>query len=75
MTHPKHEQAASIIRDRIAAGTLRPGRPAPSGWENADKALSARGELLRAHDAYRAAVRADPAPASAICPPPTGPPP
>jgi hypothetical protein len=157
MTVSKHEQAASIIRDRIAAGALRPGRPAPSGaelaratgyaqgtcrralrallqdgilvpgpspnsrlrvaaagrapdpgdalsaalaarrhaagltqpelaalvgrsvttvghaetgrlwqsrhfWENADKALSACGELLRAHDAYRAAVTADPAP-------------
>jgi GntR family transcriptional regulator len=31
-------------------------------WENADKALSACGELLRAHDVYRAAVTADPAP-------------
>jgi hypothetical protein len=31
MTLPKHEQAALIVRARIAAGTLRPGRPAPSG--------------------------------------------
>jgi hypothetical protein len=156
MTLPKHERAASIIRDRIAAGALRPGRPAPSGaelaratgyaqlacrralrallkdgtlvpgpspnsrlrvattgraldpgdalsaalaarrhaaglsqpelaalvarsvttvghaetgrlwqsrqfWENADKALNARGELLRAHDAYRADGMAGPA--------------
>jgi hypothetical protein len=160
MTLPKHELAAAMVRDRIGDGTLRPGRPAPSGaelaritgfalltcrralralvtdgtlvpgtspnsrcrvatgrtpdpadalsaalaarrhavgltqrglaalvgrsvttvghaetgrlwqsrqfWENADKVLSARGELLRAHDAYRAAVTADPAPVADI---------
>jgi DNA-binding GntR family transcriptional regulator len=33
MTVPKHEQAASVVRDRIIAGTLRPGEPAPSGTE------------------------------------------
>jgi DNA-binding transcriptional regulator YhcF (GntR family) len=31
MTVPKHVQAAAIIRTRIANGTLRPGKPAPSG--------------------------------------------
>jgi helix-turn-helix protein len=159
VTLPKHEQAGSIIRERIEAGTLRPGRPAPSGaelaratgyalltcrralrsllkdgtlvpgpspnarlrvagraldpgdalsaalaarrraagltqpelaalvgrsvttvghaetgrlwqgrqfWENADKALSACGELLRAHDAYRAGVTAGPEPAPEV---------
>jgi hypothetical protein len=160
MTIPRYAQAAAIVRARIAAGSLRPGEPAPSGaelaritgyahltcrralrtliadgtltagpspnarprvaapgrpaaaaddaaralsaglaasrhaadltqtdlaalvgrsvtsvghaetgrtwqsrqfWENADKALNARGELLRLHDAYRAAIAADPA--------------
>ncbi len=164
MTLPKHAQAATIVRDGITAGTLRPGGPAPSGaelaratgfaqltcrralrsllkdgtlvpgpspnsrlrvasggraldpgdalsaalaarrraagltqpelaalvgrsvttvghaetgrlwqsrqfWENADRALSARGELLRAHDAYRAATTTGPAPAPDTCPP------
>jgi transcriptional regulator with XRE-family HTH domain len=35
-------------------------------WENADRALNARGELLRAHDAYRAAVAPDPVPEADI---------
>jgi hypothetical protein len=36
--------------------------PPISIWENCDKALDAHGELLRLHDAYRAATAADPAP-------------
>ncbi len=161
MTPRRYAQAAAIVRDRITAGTLRPGEPAPSGaqlaritgyapltcrralraliadgtltagpsrnarprvaapgrpaaaadaaralsaalaarrhaadltqtdlaaiigrsvttvghaetgrtwqarqfWENCDKALNARGALLRLHDAYRAATTAGTAPA------------
>jgi len=160
MTLPRHEQAAAIVRDRIEAGALLPGRPAPSGaelarltgfalltcrralralvrdgtlapgpspnaryrvaagrtpnpadalsaalaarrhaagltqlelaaltgrsvttvghaetgrlwqgrqfWENADRALNARGELLRAHDTYRAAIAPEPVPEADI---------
>ena len=33
MTLPRYAQAAAIVRDRITAGTLRPGEPAPSGAE------------------------------------------
>ena len=33
MTPRRYAQAAAIVRDRITAGTLRPGEPAPSGAE------------------------------------------
>jgi DNA-binding GntR family transcriptional regulator len=33
MTPRRYAQAADIVRDRITAGTLRPGEPAPSGAE------------------------------------------
>ena len=43
-------------------------------WENCDKALDAHGELLRLHDAYRAATTADPAPPPDTAGRPEGPP-
>ena len=60
---------------RRGARRDRPPGQSRQFWENADRALSARGELLRAHDAYRAATtrarHRHPTPARR----PTGPPP
>jgi transcriptional regulator with XRE-family HTH domain len=59
------ELAALVGRSVTAVGHAETGRlwQSRAFWENADKALSVHGELLRAHDAYRAGVTAGPAPA------------
>ena len=66
---PRYRQAAALVRARIAAGDLAPGEPAPSAAALARAtgfaALTCRkaiNSLIRAHDTYRGAVTADPAP-------------
>jgi hypothetical protein len=56
------ELAALVGRPVTTVGHAETGRLWQSRqfWENADKALNAHGELLRLHDAYRAAGRAVP---------------
>jgi hypothetical protein len=62
LTQP--DLAALVGRSVTTVGHAETGRLWQSRqfWENCDKALKARGELLGLHDAYRAATTADPAP-------------
>jgi hypothetical protein len=55
--------AALVGRSVTTVGHAETGRTWQSRqfWENADKALNACGELVHLHDAYRAAIAADPA--------------
>jgi DNA-binding transcriptional MocR family regulator len=77
MTPRRYAQAAAIVRDRITAGTLRPGEPAPSGAELARitgyAPLTCRRALraLIADGTLTAGPAPTPAPAS---PPPAAPP-
>jgi DNA-binding transcriptional regulator YhcF (GntR family) len=65
------ELAALVGRSVTTVGHAETGRTWQSRqfWENCDKALDAHGALLRMHDAYRAAITADPLPASDISEP------
>jgi DNA-binding transcriptional MocR family regulator len=77
----RHRRAAGLTQPKLAAliglsvttighaetGRTWQGRPF---WEQADSALHANGELLRLHDAYRAAQAATPDPATGQ--PPSG---
>jgi Helix-turn-helix domain/Bacterial regulatory proteins, gntR family len=58
----QRDLAALVGRSVTTVGHAETGRIWQSRqfWENCDKALDAHGALLRLHDAYRAAITADP---------------
>lgn len=64
----QRDLATLVGRSVTTVGHAETGRTWQSRqfWENCDKALDAHGSLLRMHDAYRAAVTSDPAPAPDI---------
>jgi hypothetical protein len=63
--------AVLVGRSVTTVGHAETGRTWQSRqfWENCDKAFDAGGALLALHDAYRAAITADPAPPAATRPP------
>jgi hypothetical protein len=64
----QRDLATLVGRSVTTVGHAETGRTWQSRqfWENCDKALDAHGALLRMHDAYRAALTSDPAPAPDI---------